>query len=135
MKTLPVPPNEALLYEDEWLYVCLASFPITPGHAVVVWKGSVTDLHNLNDIEYDYLMEIVDVARDALLETFSVEKVYLMYMDEIKQVHWHLIPRYNEKGFNLFSHEAQETHDFAAGASLREHFLSRLTTRALHPPM
>jgi diadenosine tetraphosphate (Ap4A) HIT family hydrolase len=72
MKTLPIPPREAIVYENDWLYVCLASYPMTKGHTVVVWKQHATDIHNLNDAEYDYLMEIVDVARDALLATYHV---------------------------------------------------------------
>lgn len=79
-------------------------------------------------------MEIVDVTRDVLLKTLNIEKVYLIYMDEIKQVHWHLVPRYNEQGFNVFSHESQKTDDFSLAPELKEVFLKRLQTREIKLP-
>ena len=43
-------------------------------------------------------MLTVDRVRNALMKLLKADKVYLMYMDEIKHVHWHLIPRYQMKG-------------------------------------
>jgi len=134
MNSLPNPPVETIIYDNEWLYVCLASFPMTKGHTVIVWKNDVPDLHDLTDSEYDYLMEIVDVARDVLLYVLNVEKVYLLYMDEVKQVHWHLVPRYNEEGFNVFAHNPIETKDFSLTPALQNAFTERLQTRQLTFP-
>ena len=134
MSALPIPPPESIVYEDAWLYVCLALYPITKGHTIVVWKGEVTDLHNLSDAEYDYLMSIVDVARDSLLRAFDVEKVYLMYMDEARQVHWHLVPRYDEKGFNIFMHSPERTKDFSFLPIVQEGFFERIKTREINLP-
>ncbi|MFA6269630.1 MAG: HIT family protein [Candidatus Paceibacterota bacterium] len=134
MSSLPKPPPKSIIYESEWLYVCLALFPITKGHVVVVWKKDMPDLHDLSDSEYDYLMEIVDITRDTLLKTLNLEKVYLMYMDEVKQVHWHLIPRYNEQGFDVFTHEPKENHDFPLVPDLQKAFLERLQTREIKLP-
>ncbi len=122
MSALPTPPNESILYEDDKVYVCLASYPMTKGHTVVVWKGEVKDIHSLSCDEYDYLMAIVDVARDALLTALGVEKVYLLYMDEVKEVHWHLVPRYDEKGFNVFLHTPSRATDFSLAETLRPVF-------------
>jgi diadenosine tetraphosphate (Ap4A) HIT family hydrolase len=41
-------------------------------------------------------------------------------MDEAKQVHWHLVPRYDEKGFNLLIHNPKEVKDFPLAPLLRE---------------
>jgi len=82
----------------------LASFPVTKGHTIVVWKDNVKDLHLLSKKDYEYLMEKVDEVRNALIKTLKVKKVYLIYMDEAKHVHWHLIPRYNVKGYNVLKH-------------------------------
>jgi diadenosine tetraphosphate (Ap4A) HIT family hydrolase len=134
MSKLPNPPLESIICDNEWLYVCLALFPITKGHTVVVWKKDLPDLHDLSDSEYDYLMEIVDITRDVLLKTLNLEKVYLVYMDEIKQVHWHLVPRYNEQGFDIFSHEPKETQDFSLIPELKKVFFERLQTREIKLP-
>jgi diadenosine tetraphosphate (Ap4A) HIT family hydrolase len=122
METLPTPPKESIIYEDEKTYVCLAMKAITNGHTIVAWKKPVADIHSLSCEEYDYLMNIVDVARDVLLKTFGVEKIYMLYMDEIKHVHWHLIPRFNEQGFNMFLHEPKEITDFGNIAKMKEIF-------------
>jgi histidine triad (HIT) family protein len=113
MDSLAKPIPESVIYEDEKVYICLASFPITKGHTIVVWKSPVSDLNLLERKDYEYLMDLVDNVRGALLQTLKVEKVYLLYMDEVKHVHWHLVPRFNEEGFNVFSHEPKESHDFS----------------------
>ena len=57
-------------------------------------------------------MNKVDEVRNALIKTLKVKKVYLIYMDEVNQVHWHLVPRYNEKGFNVFQHKPTKLINF-----------------------
>lgn len=105
MDVLVAPNPEAIFYEDDNVYACLASYPIAKGHSIVVWKKPITDLHLLSREDYEYLMDRVDQVRNALMRTLKVDKVYLMYMDEIKHVHWHLIPRYNLMSFNLLKHK------------------------------
>jgi len=117
---LPKPKSNAIVYEDEKLYVCLASYPITNGHIVVVWKKEVADLHLLTDRDYDYLMDTVAAARNALLKTFKIKKVYLIYMDEVKHVHWHLVPRYNEKGTDVFTHKPKRITDFSLAKRIQK---------------
>ena len=106
--TLITPDSQSIFYEDEEVYACLASYPITKGHSMVVWKKPVTDLHLLSRQDYEYLMDIVDKVRNSLMKVLKVDKVYLMYMDEVKHVHWHLIPRYNLIGFNLLKHHPKK---------------------------
>lgn len=113
MSNLPIPPKESVIYEDKNVYVVSALYPITKGHTVVVWKKQTKDINALSCNEYDYLMDIVDVTRDTLLKVFNVEKVYMLYMDEAEEVHWHLVPRYNEKGFDVFQHTPEKTNDFS----------------------
>jgi diadenosine tetraphosphate (Ap4A) HIT family hydrolase len=122
MEDLLIPPKEAIYYEDENVYVCLASFPITKGHSVVVWKERKEDLQMLKRDEYEYLMGIVEMARKALRELYGLEKVYLVYLDEIKHVHWHLVPRYDEEGFNVLTHRPQESNDFSDAEKLKSLF-------------
>jgi len=120
--SLPVPPSESVIFEDERVYVCSAIYPITKGHIVVVWKNDVEDIHDLNDEEYDFLMDVVDVTRDVQLKVLGIEKSYLLYMDEAKHVHWHLIPRYNEKGFNIFFHNPVKEENFPLVPEMRKVF-------------
>jgi len=123
---LPKPIPESVMYEDEKLYICLASFPITKGHTIVAWKNSVPDLNLLERTEYEYLMDVVNAVRGALLRALQVEKVYLLYMDEVRHVHWHLVPRFNEEGFNVFSHEPVEIFDFSLAKEIKHELKNRI---------
>lgn len=116
----PIPPKESIVYEDEKVYSCFALEPIVDGHMVVAWKQDVKDIHDLSCDEYDHLMSVVDMTRDVMLEVLKIEKVYLVYMDEIKHVHWHLIPRRDEKGFNVFTHKPKKVGSFPLAASFRD---------------
>ena len=117
---LPESIEGAMIYEDSKVYVCLANYPIAEGHSVVVWKKSVSDLHLLSKKDYEYLMDRVDEIRNALLKSLKLKKVYLVYMDEANQVHWHLIPRYNEKGFDVFLHKPKRLKDFSLARKIRD---------------
>lgn len=117
------PVKKSIIYEDQNLYVCLAKYPIANGHMVVVWKKDVSDLHLMPDRDYDYLMDTVFAARNALLKTLKIKKVYLLYMDEAKHVHWHLIPRYKEKGFDVFQHNPKTLNNFSLAKKLRKNLV------------
>ena len=119
-KDLPKPKKGAIFYQDKKLYACLANYPITKGHVVVVWKKKVTDLHLLNKKDYKYLMYKVDEIRNIMLKILKIKKVYLIYMDEAKHVHWHLVPRYNEKGFNVLEHKPKKLRDTYLAKKLKE---------------
>ncbi len=123
---LPKPYAEAMIYEDNLLYACLANFPIIKGHTVIVWKKHISDLHLLSKKEYEYLMNKVDEVRSALLKTLGVKKVYLVYMDEAKHVHWHLVPRYNEQGYNVFLHEPKKLTDFSLASKIKKNLVFEL---------
>jgi len=46
-------------------------------------------------------------------------------MDEANQVHWHLFPRYNEKGFDVFEHKPAKLTDFSLTKKVQAHLESR----------
>lgn len=71
-------------------------------------------------------MDKVDEIRNALLKTLNVEKVYLIYMDEANQVHWHLVPRFNEKGFNIFHHKPEKLTDFSLTQKIKKNLVLKL---------
>ena len=101
-------------------------YPLAKGHSVVVWKNKMGDLSELSKKDFETLMDFVDIARTTLMEFYRVDKVYLLYMDEVKQVHWHLVPRFNEKGINVLNHEPGELKDFSDAKNLIEIFKKKL---------
>jgi len=79
MNTKLLKPNKkAIIYEDEKLYACLATYPITKGHVVVAWKNDVQDLKKLPERDYDYLMDTVNTIRNAMLKVLKIKK-YILY--------------------------------------------------------
>lgn len=120
MGRLPVPPPEAIIHKNDSLYVCLASFPLTRGHSIVAWNKPVKDLNLLDREEYDQLMRAVEKTRAILMDILSIEKVYLLYMDEVQHVHWHLIPRYKQKGYTVLNHQAEKLEDFHLAARIKK---------------
>ena len=82
-------------------------------------EKKVKDLRLLPDRDYDYLMDTVFAVRNALLKTLQLDKVYLIYMDESNHVHWHLIPRYKEKGFDVFQHRPKLLKDFSLAKQIK----------------
>lgn len=123
MSNFPRLLKKSLIYEDQNLYACLAKFPVTKGHTVVVWRKEFSDLKLLSDRDYDYLMDTVFAVRNALLKTLKVKKVYLIYMDEANYVHWHLVPRYKEKGFDLFRHKPRILNDFSLAKKIKKNLV------------
>jgi diadenosine tetraphosphate (Ap4A) HIT family hydrolase len=123
MNNLPKPNKKSVIFEDENVYVCLAKNFITEGHCVVVSKKYFFDLNQMPDIYYDYLMDVVFAVRNALIKTLKVKKVYLVYMDEAEEVHWHLIPRYKEKGFDVFNHKAGILKDFSLAEKIKKNLI------------
>lgn len=123
---LPKPYPKAMIYQDKKLYACLANYPVVKGHTVIIWKKPVSDLHLLSKKDYEYLMDKVDEIRTALIKTLKIQKVYLTYLDEIKHVHWHLVPRYNEKGYNIFLHKPKKIKDFSLAKKIRNHLVLKI---------
>lgn len=116
-------PKKSIIYEDEKLYVCLAKLPVAIGHTIVALKTEIADLKLLPDREYDYLMDTVFAVRNALLKTLGVKKVYLIYMDEANYVHWHLVPRYKVKGFDIFKNTPEPVRDFSLSERIKKNLV------------
>ncbi|MEK7080625.1 MAG: HIT family protein [Patescibacteria group bacterium] len=123
MANLLKAPKKSIIYDDDIVYVCLAKRPIAEGHTIVVLKKDISDLSKLPDREYDYLMDTVFTTRNAMMKTLKVKKVYLVYMDEAKHVHWHLIPRYKEKGFDAFKKEISYLKDFSLALKIKKNLV------------
>jgi len=120
---LPKPFKNAIIFQDNKLYACLANEPIVFGHVVVVWKKTVSDINLLSRQDYAHLMVIVGAIREAMIKTLKVKKVYLLYMDEVSHVHWHLVPRYNKLGIDNLSGRPGKIKDFTLDDRIRKNLI------------
>lgn len=123
---LPKPSINSIIYNDKKLYACLANHPISRGHTIIVWKKPVRDIHFLSKKDYDYLSDKIDELRNALLKALKIKKVYLLYMDEANQVHWHLIPRYKQKGFDIFKNKPSQLKDYSLAKHIRSNLVLKI---------
>lgn len=121
MRKFPEPRGGTVFYEDNRVYACLAFEPIVEGHTIVAWKEEVKDISHLSPEDYQRLMQIVQMVRNALLYTYGISKVYLAYIDEICHVHWHLFPRKEggETGFSPLAKPHGELTDLSVVPRLR----------------
>ncbi len=115
MGKFPEPKEGTVFYDDGRLHACLAFEPKVEGHTIVVWKEEVEDLSYLSPEDYQHLMNIVNMVRNALLKAFKTTKVYLAYLDEACHVHWHLFPRIEDgkKGFDLMAQPSEKLTDLS----------------------
>jgi len=120
---LPQPFKNAIIFEDKKLYACLANNPLVLGHVVVVWKKLVSDINLLNRKDYSHLMTIVNDIRRAMMKTLKVKKIYLLYMDEVNHVHWHLVPRYDKLGMDNFLNKPGKIKDFTLDNKIRKNLI------------
>jgi len=120
----PQPFKNAIIYQDKKLYACLANKPLVYGHVIVVWHKAIKDLNLLSRKDYEYLMDKVQDIRKAMLKTLKVKKVYLLYMDEVNHVHWHLVPRYNKIGIDNFRSKPGKLKDFTLDDRIRKNLLT-----------
>ncbi|MEI7620208.1 MAG: HIT family protein [Candidatus Falkowbacteria bacterium] len=116
----PKPFKSAIIYQDKKLYACLANNPLAEGHVVVVWNEPVKDLNLLKRKDFEYLMDRVSDIRKAMMKTLKVKKVYLLYMDEVNHVHWHLVPRYDKMGIEALSGDVGKIKDFTLDDRIRK---------------
>ncbi len=47
-------------------------------------------------------------------------------MDEVSHVHWHLVPRYNEKGYDVFEHAPQKLKEYSLAEKIKEKLVLHL---------
>ena len=71
-------------------------------------------------------MDKVDEVRNALIKALKIKKVYLIYMDELNHVHWHLVPRFNKKGYNIFKHNPLKLKDFSLTEKIRNNLVLKI---------
>jgi diadenosine tetraphosphate (Ap4A) HIT family hydrolase len=58
-----------------------------------------------------------------MIKTLKVKKVYLLYMDEVNHVHWHLVPRYTKLGFDNLLGKPGKIKDFTLDDKIRKNLI------------
>ncbi len=95
------------IYENDKVIAFLDVFPASLGHVLIVPKKHY---ENIYDIDEDYLIEIIKVAKKIALkykEVFKIDNLQLIHsageygQQEVFHFHLHLIPRQQNDGLNI----------------------------------
>ena len=87
--------DEFLIYDSKYWVWSLRPVQATIGAGVLSLKRECPVLSELNQEEFSDLNDIIKVIEITLKKTFNYDIMnYLMLMMVDKQVHYHIIPRY-----------------------------------------
>lgn len=76
------PRNEKIIYENDYFYCKIDTYPISPGHALIVAKRHVENMMDLNQEEgAAFIQTLQDTVR--AIEELDWQKVYL----DLSRVH------------------------------------------------
>lgn len=95
------PPSSRVFYKTQLVVGLWDSYPVSPGHALLVPRRHVPDWFEASEEECRELMEGVQAARAAILEKHQPQGFNLgINMGEaagqtVFHLHVHLIPRYS----------------------------------------
>ena len=100
------------IFEDEIVKVMMDINPVSDGHILIIPQNHFT---NIVDIDLNTLAHIQKIAKDMyslLKNKLDIDGLTLCqnneYGQEIKHYHLHLIPRYKNDNFRMFSNNKKE---------------------------
>lgn len=81
------------IYEDEFSFAFLDKHPINPGHILVIPKSHEPNFYNLDDENYQRLMETVKKLSVLVDEKIHPKKVGLIIAGwDVPHTHIHIVP-------------------------------------------
>lgn len=89
--------------ENDKYFAFLDINPVAPGHTLVIPKHEVDYIFNLDDEEYEGLMQFAKKVAKALEATMPCKRVGVAVMGlEVPHTHVHLVPINKESDMNFF---------------------------------
>ncbi len=94
------PPREQILIEGAQAMVLWDSYPVSPGHALIIPRRHVASLFDSTAMEREEILRLADEARRILDERHAPDGFNLGINDgaaagqSVPHLHVHLIPRY-----------------------------------------
>lgn len=97
------------IYEDNEVIAILDINPISYGHTLVIPKKRIENFISTNE-DISYLIKKVQEISNLLIKKLEADGITIItnnyYGQDIKHLHFHLIPRYDGDNFEeLFKHK------------------------------
>jgi diadenosine tetraphosphate (Ap4A) HIT family hydrolase len=93
-------PEQRILLEDKYAYVVRDSFPVSPGHTLIILRRHLGTLFETTKEERLSMFELMDQAK-RMLDAELHPDAYNIGLNDgaaagqtIPHLHWHLMPRY-----------------------------------------
>jgi diadenosine tetraphosphate (Ap4A) HIT family hydrolase len=92
--------NEKIIYKGKNFFLIYDSFPVSPGHILIITNKEKTDFFSLNDIEKEELTSLIEIAK-GIIEKVNKPDGYNIGMNcgeaagqTVMHFHCHVIPRF-----------------------------------------
>jgi diadenosine tetraphosphate (Ap4A) HIT family hydrolase len=87
------------LYEDDDVFVTLATKPAARGETIIAVKRHVGNFHDLTELEVEEMAKSVHRFVKKITTQLNPKKVYVVSLNDwVEHVHFTLYPRYNDIG-------------------------------------
>lgn len=100
MKDFSLIPDKQVLYRDEYFFIIEDSFPVSPGHLLIISNRVVTDYFELSKTEQSVLHQCIRKAKEIIKNKHNPDG-YNIGMNcgstagqTVMHFHCHVIPRY-----------------------------------------
>lgn len=93
------------IYEDEVVKVFLDINPNTNGHCLVIPKKHIVTIDEVDNELMNHILMVIKKIHSLLKEKLNVEGLTIVQNNdlgqEVKHLHFHLIPRYKDDGWKM----------------------------------
>jgi diadenosine tetraphosphate (Ap4A) HIT family hydrolase len=100
MKNFAEIPDEKILFKGEYFFIVRDSFPVSPGHLLIIVNNNKETYFELNDLEISELNNMIHKCKKIIEKEFKPDG-YNIGMNcgeaagqSVFQFHCHVIPRY-----------------------------------------
>lgn len=97
------------LYEDDLVLVFLDINPLNNGHCLIVPKKHIVTVDEIDEDLSKHLLKVIKEMKTLLEEKLACDGLTIInnngYGQEVKHLHIHLIPRYENDNTNMISNK------------------------------
>ena len=116
--------NPYFVIELQTAYVVVGDHQLFKGYTLVLFKEHIAELHTLPSQTRSIFLEEVSIVGEAVFNCFQPKKMnYELLGNSENHLHWHLFPRYNEKGFDIFLHKPKKAVDFSLVKKIKKYLV------------